>query len=399
MTKRNNNRPKRKQQQQPRQRRQNRQQQQANFPSIGAQIGHGIQKLGESVFNKIMGNGDYKLSNDMATIKTNSLFQSVNNQPPAFLSNNHSFVFEHSEYIGDLTSSGTSGAFSSSSFVCNPQDPISFPWLNTMASNFESYEVEGMIYRFESTSGESVASTNTQIGTVMGGFFYDTLDATPLNKSIMLQYDGVVSSKTSESFLVGVECASNSNVLERLYVGPTPSGADPKTYNFGNFIVASQGVPATNQVLGELWCHYRIRFHIAKAVVPVTSGLYTANQAGTAAPYGTTSIRRSGSIYIGRENGSQISFENLIPGRLYQYTYSSNTVSTANPVVTFNSGGVAPSFVSASNFYSFGTVGTTVVFYFKATANTTVVSTGVTTANTSGQIQMTVTSIDATTIL
>lgn len=231
--------------------------------SVGAMIGDGLQKIGTSIFNRITGSGDYKMSPNIGMIKQNSLFNSAKNQPISFSSGMSSFVFEHSEYIGDVISSGVSGGFEIDSFDVSPSDSRCFPWLSNIAENFQQYEVEGMIFRFESTSGQSVASTNTALGNVMAFFSYDYSDELPKSKQALLQYDGCVDARASESFLVGVECAKDSLPFNKLYTGETKAGNDPRMNYKGKFVIASNGIPGPAVNLGELWVHYRIRMNIA----------------------------------------------------------------------------------------------------------------------------------------
>lgn len=231
--------------------------------SVGAMIGDGLQKWGTSIFKRITGMGDYKMGEQMAHIKKNSLFQDAKNQPPSFSNGMSSFIFEHSEYIGDIVSSSIAGGYSVQSFNVSPSDPACFPWLCSIAENFQQYEVEGMIFRFESTSGSSVASTNTAIGSVMGLFSYDYADPLPTSKQSFLQYDGCVDARANESFLVGVECAPDSLPYNKLYLGTPTVGQDPRMNYKGKFVIASNGLPGTSVVIGELWCHYKVRLSIA----------------------------------------------------------------------------------------------------------------------------------------
>jgi hypothetical protein len=291
------------------------------YPSIGARIGDGLQKLGTSVINRIIGSGDYKMPDNMATIQKNCLFQDSNNQPPTFSSTGSSFVFEHSEYMGDIVSSSSAGGFKAQSFTVNPANNATFPWLSGLANNFETYEIEGMVFRFVSTSGIATGATNTQIGSVMGAFYYDTLDALPTTKSTLLQYEGCVDARTSENFLIGVECKRPANVLSNLYIGLPPTGSDPKTYNFGQLIVASNGLQSTNQTIGEIWCHYRIRCRITKQALDVDSSGHLQvgnNLVLNTTPFGIQSSQNinSGDVAM-TVSGTNITFTGLEPGAKY----------------------------------------------------------------------------------
>jgi hypothetical protein len=227
--------------------------------SIGASIGDGLQKMAVSAFKRITGLGDYKLSPNIKNLGANALVNRYPDQPPTFGMFNSYFDVEHCEYIGDVA--GTT-AFTINSYVVNPSDPDAFPWLSTLATSFETYQMLGCIFRFESTSGNATGS-NTALGNVMAAPLYDFYDALPTTKQAFLQYEGIVDAKPSESFLVGLECDPNRLPIARLYIGVPPSGADAKFYNMANFAIATQGQQGTNTV-GELWVHYKIRFFVAK---------------------------------------------------------------------------------------------------------------------------------------
>lgn len=232
--------------------------------SIGAQLGHGLQKFAESTFAKIFGKGDYSISENITDISKNSLMgQSM--KPPSFANGGKgTFVFEHSEYCRDIVSAPVAGDFKVEQFTINPSDPDLFPWLSGIAQNFEYYTIEGLLFRFVSTSGESVASTNTALGQVMMYVNPDVYDPLVLNKSTLLQYEGVVDAKPSKGIMVGAECDPKRMVTDKFYVGAAPQGSDRRFTDFGQLVVATSGLPGTSVVCGELWAHYRIRFFTAK---------------------------------------------------------------------------------------------------------------------------------------
>lgn len=302
--------------------------------SVGAMIGDGLQKIGTSIFNRITGSGDYKMSPNIGMIKQNALFNNAKNQPISFSSGMSSFVFEHSEYIGDVISSSISGGFEIDSFDVSPSDSKCFPWLSNIAENFQQYEIEGMIFRFESTSGQSVASTNTALGNVMAFFSYDYSDPFPTSKQALLQYDGCVDARASESFLVGVECAKESLPFNKLYIGKPGPGSDPRMNYKGKFVIASNGIPGPAVNLGELWVHYRIRMNIActpdiNSIGGIVPGvLLRNNNVAGLAPWGfkdSAQITEQDIITsIGPTDGLQqwITHDQLEPGRVYLGQYS-----------------------------------------------------------------------------
>lgn len=335
--------------------------------SIGAQIGDGLQKWGTSIFKKITGMGDYKMGEQMSRIRKNSLFVDGKNQPPSFSNGMSTFVFEHSEYLGDIVSSSVAGGYNVQSYNVSPSDAQCFPWLSSIADNFQQYEVEGMIFRFESTSGESVASTNTALGNVMGLFSYDYADPLPTSKQAFLQYDGCVDARANESFLVGVECAKDSLPYNKLYLGTPGVGLDPRMNYKGKFVIASNGLPGTSVVIGELWCHYRVKLSIASLPNINSIGgqidgnlMFTNTGATGALPYGAflpfTGTVLKTTINLSFINSNAIQLTGLVPGLCYQISFyyfgvagntafmnSSVVLTGATSIATFQSGGVLAS--------------------------------------------------------
>lgn len=231
--------------------------------SIGAQIGDGLQKFGTSLVTKILGMGDYHLQSDVNSIKKNGLFLN-GKMPMSFASASQGILMTNSEYLGPIRSSETIGEFKLDSYPLQPLNKDSFPWLSQFSDAFERYEVEGVVYRFESLSGVAVSGTDSSLGTIAAYFHYDPNDNPAASKAEMLQYSSSVSAKTSQSLLIGAECDPTLQVVKQMYVDDKRVTSDKRFSSKGFFGIASEGVKASGQVLGELWIHYKIRFHIPK---------------------------------------------------------------------------------------------------------------------------------------
>jgi hypothetical protein len=327
--------------------------------SIGARIGDGLQKLGTSLFTKFMGTGDYTCNDMCYNVKSNALIKGSEAKAVKMSSDKSTFVFEHSEYIGDVISSSTVGAFSQNSYPVNPSNTTTFPWLSQMGDSFESYEIEGMIFRFVSTSGESVASTNTAIGSIMGTFQYDTLDIPFISKAQLLQYDDTVDCRTSENFICGVECDKSRlpTFSNKLFTGAVPAGADAKLYNFGNFVIASQGVQAASVTLGELWVSYRIKMHITKAAYNIQGSLHLVNPGilNYSNPYvsyiANSPVKWSGSLQLTILSGGIVQVSQLVVGAKYLVTWGT----TSSTTVTWTNSAVPVTGLSAFNYFNVDT--------------------------------------------
>lgn len=233
--------------------------------SAGAKVGRSIGKrfgngdAGASVgrfIGSALGRGDYVVS-------ANSLGRSSRNlgaQVPRFGSNDESTIIEHREYIGDLVSSATPGLFQIKKYTFNPANSELFPWLSTIARNYEQYEPLGAIVAFKSTSSDFNA-TGQALGTVIIASDYDVYDANYSNKVEMENSTFAVSCKSSESMLHPIECDPKLRATKLLYNGDPQTASDGRFHNLCNIQVATVGISAASVNLGELWITYRIRLH------------------------------------------------------------------------------------------------------------------------------------------
>lgn len=217
---------------------------------IGASVGGWMGGLAQKAIQTIMGHGDY-------TVTNNTLFNGMvrSSGPPKFVEVNPGCTtIRHREYIQDISSNGV--GFSLVTLPINPTSPLTFPWLNNVANNFESYKFNGLIFEFVTNSATAVSSTNTALGTVILATQYNLDDPPFASKLQMEQYEYAVSTVPSESCIHPIECKRDSGVLEYLYTYSGGSG-DPRFTTFGNFTVATVGQQAASNI-GELWVSYDI---------------------------------------------------------------------------------------------------------------------------------------------
>jgi hypothetical protein len=264
--------------------------------NAGASVGN---NLGAQV-SQWLGHGDYSVDNNSIVSRVQSGSPAI----PAMHSSGQSIVVRHKEYIADIISSATPGAF-----LCSPGLPInpglesSFPWLATIAQQFQEYTIKGLVYHFESTSGDSVGSTNTALGTVIMGTQYKSSASPFPSKLAMLNEYFSADGKPSVSFCHPIECDPKENPFNVQYVrgANVPAGEDIKMYDLGTFYWATTGMQAASVVLGELWCTYEVELR-----KPILSGVnnvygnyahFSATAGITAAlPFGTTQSTRYNSM-------------------------------------------------------------------------------------------------------
>lgn len=209
---------------------------------------------------RIRGHGDYVLSgNAIGGAGGTTLAGEV----PKFTATKEGTVrVTHKEYLGEVRTLGNTFA-NHKVLPLNPGLDTTFPWLSSIAANFEEYEFSGLTFAFVSESADALSSTNTALGSVMMATQYNA-NLPPLqSKESMLAYEFSNTGRPSSSMVHMVECARRRTVLPEMYVrsGPVTQTAgapqDYRLYDWGTFQIATQGQQAAC-VIGELWVTYDV---------------------------------------------------------------------------------------------------------------------------------------------
>lgn len=233
-------------------------------PAFGAAAGTG---LGAAV-SKWLGAGDY-------TVQQNSLVKAAPDIPMMHR-NGQSVTIRHKEYVCDVSSNTGFGVLQS--FPLNPGVEITFPWLSTIAANYQEYTFKGVIFHYLPTAGDAVSSTNNALGSVIMSTNYRATDFAPGNKVEMLNEYFSGDARPSETFCHPIECDPRENPYNVQYIrrGAVPAGEDPKTYDLGVTYLATSGMQAAGITVGELWVTYEVELRKPRAAALVNLGLPSA---------------------------------------------------------------------------------------------------------------------------
>lgn len=226
----------------------------------------------------------------------------------------------HSEYIQDINSTT---AFTNTVFPINPGIAATFPWLATIASNYEEYEFKQLIFYYKTTSALALNSTNTALGVVVGATNYNVTQAAFTTKQQMENYEYAKSAPPAVSQIFPVECDRKDNVMNHLYIRSGSLGAnqDLRLNDMGNFQLATVGSQATS-VVGELWVSYRVCLYKPSLSSVGTSDTISCHYGPTAFPSSVLSTI-STSNYFGTTVPSPTSFE---VGSNLALIFGSNTI-------------------------------------------------------------------------
>jgi len=295
---------------------------------------------------KLSGLGAYQLSN----IRHNVLIKPEIPQMMNAIYMEGGTIIRHREYLGPITTSSTANTFKIQSFALQPAQDESFPWLSRVASSYEEYKPNGIMYEFRSTASDAIASSsNLALGQVMLCTQYDPTDPEFTNDIQMLNYSWAQSGKVSDNIQHFVECDSKQSPLSHLYTrdGAAASESDLRFSDFGRFSIATNGLQGTDVQIGQLWVTYEFIFY--KCKLPSNSatpgGFYhfwNENSVTTSEPLGDVSsgeIDRESNLDLiltgsvsGDADKASVTFPASNQPQSYMITWSYVGASTASVV-------------------------------------------------------------------
>lgn len=280
----------------------------AGNSAIGAKMGAAMGKAAA----KISGYGDYTIHEGVnPTAETlTRVARGIKGRglqryhhAPGILNTKGEMTLTHTEYIGEvLSGTANPSGFTSQTYGINAGNFACFPFLSTIANQFQEFDFHKLVFEYRPLVSESSSTTSGSLlsmGSVVMATQYDSSVGPYPNKQQMENSDFAISCKPSECMMHPIECSHSHNPLGIFYTSPNTSttnsgvsNADIRMQNLGLFQIASVGCPTAggNSVdLGELYCHYSVtlRKPIEGNYGSVLSAHYTDNTA-TGNPFTTT---------------------------------------------------------------------------------------------------------------
>lgn len=238
--------------------------------------------------------------------------------------NNGDIRVQHREYISDVAGSV---AFASTEFLLNAGSLISFPWLSSIARQYESYSFRSLKFCYESQA------PTTATGTVLLVLDYDAADAAPLSKVEAMSYrNSVRSAPWQESS--HRSSPEDLHKMKSYYVRDTTilaANLDVKTYDIGNLFVCTQGQANTNAI-GELYVEYDVDLMTPQLVKPLVPGFKLTTTAGQSnvLPWGTSwTLDPDNNIRVTVDSGTQLTFNETFEGLLILSTSAAGAATAA----------------------------------------------------------------------
>lgn len=217
--------------------------------------------IGGAISDTVQGLGPY-------VVKRNSLMSAIDlGQDPPMVHNTNrgeATVINHREYIGDLISGdfisgeGSPTSFTLVKYSLNPGNSSLFPFLSSIASNFQEYEIRGALFELKSLSSEYAA--NLSLGSVFMAADYNVYGQDPTSKQQVENMEYASSAKPSRSMIMPIECELQNNGLihKNVAIDEEYAGGDRRLYDWANVYIGSQGVPSANTPIAEIWITYEI---------------------------------------------------------------------------------------------------------------------------------------------
>jgi len=298
-------------------------------PLVGGTAGTGL----AAALSKWLGQGDY-------TVSQNSLVTSMkaSGSIPSMHQNDQSVVVRHKEYVTSVVSS-TDFAIHAA-YAINPGRASTFPWLNSLASNYQQYRIRGMVFHYVPTSGSAVSSTNNALGSVMMQTSYRASDSPPASKIELLNEYWSSEAMPSETFAHPIECNPNENPFNVQYVRDDftdlPANDSPLLYDLGVTYVATQGMQQAGVTVGDIWVTYEIE--LKKPIISsntTTGSALSVNYRTPTTPITRTAPMGAGGIVKGFSfTGTTLTIPRDLTGVFTIIVNYQSVVGITNPVVT-----------------------------------------------------------------
>lgn len=225
-----------------------------------------------------------------------------------FRGNDGSIRIKHREYIQDIIPTNT---YAVNSFPINP-GLSTFPWLQVMALNYESYLFNSLSFEFASEAA------TTDRGAVFMMVDFDAADVPPASKQEFMSNQNAVRSTVWSHCTYRASSADLQKFGKQRYMrsGTVPSGTDIKTYDVGTFYIGTQGITSVSTI-GELYVEYDVTFHTPQGS---SQNLYYSNSAkfyfanasqSGSQPFGSGPATQAGLLPVSYRDGNSLLFSRV----------------------------------------------------------------------------------------
>jgi len=234
-------------------------------------------------------------------------------------------VITHSEMISTLVSSGTTLTYQATGFVINPGKGDVFPWLSSIAVNYDKYRLRKLVVYVN-----SMQPTNNA-GKMGIAFDPDSTDDLPADRGEVYAMYKHVEGPLWQSLAMEIPVSNQIKFCN------THTDADSKLIDEGQIILFSDLVVALNSALADVIVEYEVELLEPQQALFATSQAsfnnYAFSTAGFVVPSKTTGPRFT-SYYL---NSATVMYLAPSPG-YYTLVIRLNDAGSSTPTVTITNG-------------------------------------------------------------
>ena len=238
--------------------------------AFGGPVGRTLGRMGGGFVSHLVGFGDY-------TVRQNSVMQrsmaGVSGKDSSFDPTGSARIrLRRRECVGVINAPADPASFNSTTLRIQATNSTLMPWGGGIALLFQEYQFHGGVFSFESTfSNYSAAGP---LGTVVMSTQYNAADRPFQDVDAMLNSAFRTSGNPSENLNHGLECDPNlqdAKFLKCRNHANDWSSQAPNNYDFGNFTIATVGLPAAcaNAQIGRLYFTYDLELLLPRVADPL----------------------------------------------------------------------------------------------------------------------------------
>ncbi len=189
----------------------------------------------------------------------------------------------HREYVAEVASV-SGAALTLASFNINPGLALMFPWLSSIARNFESYVFRGLKFQYRTMCATS------STGKALLNVDWDASDSAPVSKQQFLQERTKADDAVWQNIDLVCDLQDLLKLPQRYIRVGTVSSTDIKLYDVGVLNVATASSNLTGTA-GELWVEYDLELITPNvAPPPLSAKVVGATAITNAAIFGTAPV-------------------------------------------------------------------------------------------------------------
>lgn len=197
----------------------------------------------------------------------------------------------HREFIGNVSGAASSIFTANSVIAVNPGMIETFPWLATIAQNWESYMFKKCRICYFTRTG------STTVGSVIIAPDYDAADSAPSSEQVMTSYADVVEDVPWKDISCNLRASAMHPEGKRKMIRTSALGSnlDIKTYDVANVYVNSVDSAAAAS-WGKLWIEYEVTLFTPQASSGLPVGISGGRLSGLTAMTGALPFGTGGSF-------------------------------------------------------------------------------------------------------